>query len=56
MSNQTFIELFNKGKESGAQGSVPHIHYYFNKNGTSRKDFVKMIKKGIIRVQRCIYH
>ena len=43
-----FIRTFQglKGKESGAQGSVPHIHYYSNKNGTSRKDFVKMIKNG----------
>ena len=43
-----FIRTFQglKGKESGTQGSVPHIHYYSNKNGTSRRDFVKMIKKG----------
>lgn len=43
-----FIRTFQglKGKESGAQGSVPHIHYYSNKNGTSRKDLVKMIKNG----------
>ena len=43
-----FIRTFQglKGKESGTQGSVPHIHYYSNKNGTSRADFVDMIKKG----------
>ena len=43
-----FIRTFQglKGKESGTQGSVPHIHYYSNKNGTSRQDFVKMIKNG----------
>ena len=44
-----FIRTFQglKGKESGTQGSVPHIHYYSNKNGTSRQDFVKMIKNGL---------
>lgn len=43
-----FIRTFQglKGKESGAQGSVPHIHYYSSKNGTSREDFVNMIKNG----------
>lgn len=43
-----FIRTFQglKGKESGTQGSVPHIHYYSNKNGTSMADFVDMIKKG----------
>lgn len=35
-----------KGNESGTQGSVPHIHYYSDKNGTSREDFVYMIKNG----------
>ena len=44
----SFIRNFQglKGKESGKQGSVPHIHYYSNKNGTSKADFVDMIKKG----------
>ena len=43
-----FIRTFQglKGKEPGTQGSVPHIHYYSNKNGTSREDFVNIIKKG----------
>lgn len=43
-----FIRTFQglKGNESGTQGSVPHIHYYSDKNGTSREDFVKMIKNG----------
>lgn len=43
-----FIRTFQglKGKESGTQGSIPHIHYYSNKNGTSREDFVNMIKNG----------
>ena len=43
-----FIRTFQglKGKEPGIQGSVPHIHYYSNKNGTSKADFVDMIKKG----------
>lgn len=35
-----------KGKESGTQGSIPHIHYYSNKYGISRESFVKMIKNG----------
>lgn len=43
-----FIRTFTglKGKEHGAQGSIPHIHYYSNKNGTSRDVFVNMIKNG----------
>lgn len=43
-----FIRTFQrlKGKESGTLGSVPHIHYYSNKNGTSKADLVDMIKKG----------
>ena len=43
-----FIRTFQglKGKEFGKQGSVPHIHYYSNKNGTSKADFVDMINKG----------
>jgi hypothetical protein len=43
-----FIRTFQglKGKEPGTQGSVPHIHYYSNKNGISKADFVDMIKKG----------
>lgn len=43
-----FIRTFQglKGKESGTQGSIPHIHYYSNKYGISRENFVNMIKKG----------
>lgn len=43
-----FIRTYQglKGNESGIQGSVPHIHYYSDKNGTSREDFVNMIKNG----------
>lgn len=43
-----FIRTYKglKGKESGFQGSIPHIHYYSNKNGISRRDFVNMIKNG----------
>lgn len=43
-----FIRTYQglKGIESGTQGSFPHIHYYSDKNGTSREDFVNMIKNG----------
>lgn len=43
-----FIRTYQglKGNEPGIQGSVPHIHYYSDKNGTSREDFVNMIKNG----------
>lgn len=41
---RTFLGL--KGKESGTQGSIPHIHYYSNKYGISREEFINMIKNG----------
>lgn len=53
-----FIRTFQglKGKESGTLGSVPHIHYYSNKNGTSKADLVDMIKRVTILRQKCIFH